>query len=163
MEEGERKVPIRRECEDRKSSSQKSFCWHSGCDEAYNYKSGLNTTQSKSERNQVVENETRDQSLARRLKFVNLFPAGAGIFMAAGIFLTQYWKWFQTGEWPGAPMAAFVPQPLVQWAATKDGGLLGLKKFVLASLSIHASVWFFVTGCVCTFLLMEITKPLLKD
>ena len=112
--------------------------------------------ESRSEENWVVKNETRDQSLARKLKFVNLFPAGAGIFMAAGIFLTQYWKWFQTGEWPGAPMAEFVPQPLIQWATAKEGGLLGLKEFVLASLSIHASVWFFVTGCGCTFLLMEI-------
>lgn len=111
----------------------------------------------------VVENEMRDQGLAKKLKFVNLFPAGAGTFMAVGIFLTQYWKWFQTGEWHGAPMAEFVPQPLIQWAAARDGGLLGLKEFVLAALSIHASVWFFVTGCVCTFLLMEITKPLLKD
>ena len=110
-----------------------------------------------------MENEAREKSLDRKLKFVNLFPVGAGTFMALGILLTQYYRWFQTGEWRGAPMAGFVPQPVIQWAAAKEGGLLGLKEFVLASLSIHASVWFFVTGCVCTFLLMEITKPLLKD
>ncbi|MEE9120124.1 MAG: hypothetical protein V3U56_02405 [Syntrophobacteria bacterium] len=110
-----------------------------------------------------MEKETRDQDLAKKLKFVNLFPAGAGIFMALGILLTQYWKWLQTGEWHGAPMGEFVPQPLVQWAVAKEGGLLGLKEFVLASLSIHASVWFFVTGCVITFILFELTKPLLKD
>jgi hypothetical protein len=111
----------------------------------------------------VVEKETRKQDLAKKLKFIHLFPAGAGTFMAVAIFLSQYWKWFQTGEWHGAPMTEFVPQPLIQWAVAKEGGLLGLKEFVLASLSIHASIWFFVTGCVCTFLLMEITKPLLRE
>ena len=110
----------------------------------------------------AVENESRDEGLAKKLKIVNLLPAGAGTFMALGILLTQYWRWFQTGEWHGAPMAEFVPQPLLQWATAKEGGLLGLKEFVLASLSIHASLWFFVSGCVCTYILMEMTRPLVK-
>jgi hypothetical protein len=107
--------------------------------------------------------ETKDTRLARQLKFVTFFPAGAGTFMALSIFLIQYWTWFQTGEWPGMPLAQFVPQSLVQWAAAREGGLLGLKETVLAALSIHASVWFFVTGCVFTFILFELTKPLLRD
>ena len=108
-------------------------------------------------------NEWRDGGLAKKLKILSLLPAGAGTFMALGILLIQYWKWFQTGEWHGAPMAEFVPQPLLQWAAANEGGLLGLRGFVLASLSIHASLWFFVSGCFCTYILMEITKPLVKD
>jgi hypothetical protein len=107
--------------------------------------------------------ETQEKKLASQLKFVTFFPAGAGTFMALSIFLIQYWKWFQTGEWPGMPLAQFVPQSLVQWAAAREGGLLQLKETFLAALSIHASVWFFVTGCVFTFLLFELTKPLLKD
>jgi hypothetical protein len=107
--------------------------------------------------------ETKQERLARQLKFVTFFPAGAGTFMALSIFLIQYWTWFQTGEWPGMPLAQFVPQSLVQWAVTKQGGLLGLKNMVFAALSIHASVWFFVTGCVLTFILFELTKPLLRD
>lgn len=107
--------------------------------------------------------ETKDTRLARQLKFVTFFPAGAGTFMALSIFLIQYWKWFQGDEWQGMPLAQFVPQTLLQWAVAKEGGLLGLKEMVFAALSIHASVWFFVTGCVITFILFELTKPLLKD
>lgn len=107
--------------------------------------------------------KTKDTRLARQLKIVTFFPAGAGTFMALSILLIQYWKWFQGGEWQGMSLAEFVPQPLFQWAVAKEGGLLGLKKVVLAALSIHASVWFFVTGCVFTFILFELTKPLLKD
>jgi hypothetical protein len=87
--------------------------------------------------------KTKDTRLARQLKIVTFFPAGAGIFMALSILLIQYWKWFQGGEWQGMSLAEFVPQPLFQWAV--------------------ASVWFFVTGCVFTFILFELTKPLLKD
>jgi len=107
--------------------------------------------------------ETKDTRLARQLKFVTFFPAGAGTFMALSLLLIQYWKWFQTGEWQGAPLAEFVPRGLVQWAVAKEGGLLGFKEIVLAALSIHASVWFFVSGCVITFIFFELTKPLLKD
>mgnify|MGYP001028026115 FL=1 len=107
--------------------------------------------------------ETNDTRVITLLKIVTFFPIGAGTFMALSIFLFQYWKWFQTGEWPGMPLVQFVPQPLLQWAAAREGGLLGLRETVFAALSIHASVWFFVTGCVFTFLLYELTKPLLKD
>ena len=118
---------------------------------------------SRSEVIEVIEMETKEKKLASQLKFVTFFPAGAGTFMALSILLIQYWKWFQGGEWRGMPLAEFVPQTLFQWAVTKEGGLLGLKEIVLAALSIHASVWFFVTGCVFTFILFELTKPLLKD
>jgi len=40
---------------------------------------------------------------------------------------------------------------------------LGLKEFVQGMLSIHASVWFFVSGCVFTAALYEIAKPWVKD
>ena len=101
--------------------------------------------------------------MAKQLKFVTIFPAEADTFMAILIFLIQYWKWFQTGEWPEAPFADFVPSALGQWAVTKEGGLLALKEFVQGMLSIHASVWFFVSGCVLSVLLSEIAKPWLKD
>jgi hypothetical protein len=116
--------------------------------------------------NEVIEmtkKETNQGDMSRQLKIITFFPAGAGTFMAALIFLIQYWKWFQTGEWQGAPFAQFVPAGLVQWAATREGGLLGLKEFVQGMLSIHASVWFFVSGCVLTVLLSEIAKPWLKN
>jgi hypothetical protein len=107
--------------------------------------------------------DTNQGGMVKQLKFVTLFPAGAGTCMAILIFLIQYWKWFQTGEWQGAPFAQFVPAGLVQWAATKEGGLLGLKEFVQGMLSVHASVWFFVSGCVLSVLLSEIAKPWLKE
>jgi len=107
--------------------------------------------------------DTKQERFARQFKFVTFFPAGAGTFMALSILLIQYWKWFQTGEWQGMPLAQFVPQSLIQWAVAREGGLLGLKETVLAALSIHVSVWFFVTGCVFTFILFELTKPLLKE
>jgi len=111
----------------------------------------------------MAGNGTNKGGMGKQLKFITFFPVGAGTFMAILIFLTQYWKWFQTGEWPGAPLADFVPRELISWAADKQGGLLALKKMVLGLLSLHASVWFFVTGCVCTIVLYEITKPWLKD
>ncbi len=111
----------------------------------------------------MARKETNQGGLAKQLKFVTLFPAGAGTFMAILVFLIQYWKWFQTGEWQGAPFAQFVPAGLVQWAATKEGGLLGLKEFVQGMLSVHASVWFFVSGCVLSVLLSELAKPWLKE
>ena len=111
----------------------------------------------------MAKKETNQRGMAKQLKFVTFFPAGAGTCMAIVIFLTQYWKWFQTGEWQGAPFAEFVPSALVQWAATKEGGLLGLKEFVQGMLSIHASVWFFVSGCALTAGLYEIAKPWLKE
>ena len=111
----------------------------------------------------MARKETNQGGMTRQIKFVTFFPAGAGIFMAILIFLIQYWKWFQTGDWPGAPFAQFVPSALVEWAATKEGGMLGLKEFVQGMLSVHASVWFFVSGCVFTYVLLEITKPWLKD
>jgi hypothetical protein len=107
--------------------------------------------------------ETKEKKFTRQLKFVTFFPAGAGTFMALSLLLIQYWKWFQTGEWPGMPLAEFVPQTLLEWAVANEGGLMRLKEMVLAVLSIHASVWFFVTGCVFTFILFEFAKPLLKD
>ena len=111
----------------------------------------------------MARKETNQEGVAKQFKFVTLFPAGAGTFMAILIFLIQYWKWFQTGEWQGAPFAQFVPVGLVQWAATKQGGLLGLKEFVQGMLSVHASVWFFVSGCVLSVILSELAKPWLKD
>ncbi len=111
----------------------------------------------------MARKETNQEGVAKQFKFVTLFPAGAGTFMAILIFLIQYWKWFQTGEWQGAPFAQFVPVGLVQWAATREGGLLGLKEFVQGMLSVHASVWFFVSGCVLSVLLSELAKPWLKD
>ncbi len=83
--------------------------------------------------------------------------------MALITLLIQYWKWFQTGEWQGAPLVGFVPHGLVKWAAAKQGGFLGLKQLVLGLLSVHASIWFFVSGCLCTFVLYAIAKPWLKD
>ena len=111
----------------------------------------------------MAKRETNQGDMAKQLKFVTFFPAGAGTFMALLTLFIQYWKWFQTGEWPGAPFADFVPRGLVQWAAAKEGGLSGLREFVLGMLSLHASVWFFVSGCVITFILYEITKPWLRD
>jgi hypothetical protein len=111
----------------------------------------------------MARKETKQGGMAKQLKFITFFPAAAGTFMAILIFLVQYWKWFQGGEWQGAPFAQFVPVGLVQWAATKEGGLVGLKEFVQGMLSIHASVWFFVSGCALTALLYEIAKPWLKD
>jgi hypothetical protein len=111
----------------------------------------------------MARKETNQEGVAKQFKFVTLFPAGAGTFMAILIFLIQYWKWFQTGEWQGAPFAQFVPVGLVQWAATREGGLLGLKEFVQGMLSVHASVWFFVSGCVLSVLLSELAKPWLKE
>jgi len=111
----------------------------------------------------MEKKEINQGGMAKQLKVISIFPAGAGTFMAILIFLIQIWKWFHTGEWPGAPFADFVPSALVQWAATKQGGLLGLKEFVQGMLSIHASVWFFVSGCVFTAALYEIAKPWLKD
>jgi hypothetical protein len=105
----------------------------------------------------------KQKDLIKHLKIITFFPLGAGTFTAILIFLSQYWKWLQSGEWPGAPLAHFMPRELLTWAAEKQEGLLTLKKTVLGLLSLHASVWFFVTGCVCTIVLYEITKPWLKD
>lgn len=111
----------------------------------------------------MARKETNQGSMAKQLRYVTLFPAGAGTGVAVLILFSQYWKWFQTGKWQGAPFAHFVPAGLVQWAATNEGGLLGLKEFLQGMLSIHASVWFFVSGFVLTVILSEIAKPWLKD
>ena len=55
----------------------------------------------------MARKETNQGGMAKQLKFVTLFPAGAGTCMAILIFLIQYWKWFQTGEWQGAPFAQY--------------------------------------------------------
>jgi hypothetical protein len=110
----------------------------------------------------MARKDTNQGGIAKQLKFVTIFPAGAGTFMAILIFLIQCWKWFQTGEWPGAPFADFVPSALVQWAVTKEGRLLALKEFVQGMLSIHASVWFFVSGCALTAGLYEDSKAVAK-
>ena len=107
--------------------------------------------------------ERRKDTFVKALEFVTFFPLIAGLLVASGVLLSQFWKWLHTGDWPAAPIAQFVPQQLVKWAAEKEGGMLGLKKLVLTLLSLHASLWFFAAGLVCTLLTYEIAKSWLRD
>jgi len=107
--------------------------------------------------------KSRKDPFVKTLKFITFFPAIAGLLMAFVVLYGQFWRWLHAGEWPEAPLAQFVPQELVKWAVAKEGGLLGLKKLVLTLLSLHASLWFFTAGLLCTLLLYEITKPWLKE
>jgi hypothetical protein len=107
--------------------------------------------------------ETRKSNLVRFFEFVTLAPAILGTFSALALLLIQCWRWWESGVWKPTPLAEFVPPVLVEWAATKDGGIVGLKNLVLSLLSLHASVWFFVGGCLSTLLLSEMAKPWLRD
>ncbi len=106
--------------------------------------------------------EKRKATFVKVLEFITFSPAMAGLLVASGVLLGQFWGWLQTGEWQEAPFAEFVPQGLVKWAVAKEGGLLGLKKLVVTLLSLHASLWFFTAGLFCSLLLYEIAKPWLK-
>lgn len=109
-----------------------------------------------------MKKETREKRVFGLLEFVTFFPSIAGFFSAAAILLIQCWRWLQTGEWQKAPMGEFLPKELTEWAIAKEGGLLWLKKIVLSLLSLHASLWFFAAGLVCTLFLYEMAKPMLK-
>jgi hypothetical protein len=102
-------------------------------------------------------------SLDSVFEIVTLAPGIGGTILAAGVLLSQCWKWWETGVWHNEPLAGFVPSVLVEWTVMKEGGLLGLRKLVLTLLSIHASVWFFMVGWACTFLLYQLAKPWLKE
>ena len=103
------------------------------------------------------------ETFVKILEFITFFPGIAGLLVASGVLLGQVWHWVNTGEWQAAPIAQFVPQGLLRWAVQKEGGLFGLKKLVQTLLSLHASLWFFAVGLICTLLLYEIAKPWLKD
>jgi len=111
----------------------------------------------------VVSKESRKSNLVRFFEFATLTPAILGSLSAGALILIQGLRWWESGEWKPTPLADFVPPVLVEWAVTKDGGIVGLKKLVLLLLSLHASVWFFVGGCLCTLLLSEMAKPWLGD
>ena len=104
----------------------------------------------------------RKEPLVKLIEFITFFPGIAGLLMASGVLLSQFWGWLHTGEWHEAPIAQFLPQELVKWAVAGEGGLTGLKKLVLTLLSLHASLWFFTAGLLCSLLLYEIAKPWLK-
>ncbi len=97
------------------------------------------------------------------LAIVTFAPGIGGTLVAVAILLNQSWRWWQTGQWQQASLAGFVPRELVAWAVAKEGSLLGLKELVHVLLSLHASVWFFVVGWTCTFVLYEMAKPWLKE
>ena len=110
-----------------------------------------------------MQRETRRKdTFVKVLEFMTFFPAIAGLLVASGVLLGQFLKWKNTGEWQEAPIAQFVPQGWVKWAVAQEGGLLALKRLLLALLSLHASLWFFTAGIVCTLFLYEIAKPWLK-
>ena len=107
--------------------------------------------------------KSSDENLIGLLKVVTLSPVIMGTLAAILVLVIQCWQWWQRGEWQKAPIADFLPLELVEWTVVKEGGVSGLRKLTLSLLSLHASVWFFVGGCVCTLVLYEITKPWLKD
>jgi hypothetical protein len=111
----------------------------------------------------MVDGESRDKSLTKILEYITLGPAIVGTISALGVLMIQAWRWLHTGEWEQAPLADFLPRELVVWALAKEGGMLGVKRIVLTLLSLHASLWFFAGGILCTLLLYEMAKPVLKN